>query len=280
MLHIVSFSTGLSSAITAERVLNRYGKDNTIIVFMDTKTEDADNYRFMADCKKRWKVEVVGLSEGRTPFQVFTDQHIIPNSRIAPCTFRLKIGVFRKYLETLPKPITIHIGYDFSEVHRCGPTEKNYKDVGYEVDFPLLWKPYEFRKHSFVVREEWGIEPPRMYEMGYTHANCGGLCVKQGQGDWLRTLINFPERFQMAEDWEREMRNNPIHSDYAILKESKGKDFFPLTLESLRMRHEKALANKSVLPDLLFGLDSASSCVSCGVGDFVMMPPVLDNKSK
>ncbi|MCO5207651.1 MAG: hypothetical protein M9928_21800 [Anaerolineae bacterium] len=36
MKHIVSFSTGLSSAITVERVLARYGEKDTEIVFMDT----------------------------------------------------------------------------------------------------------------------------------------------------------------------------------------------------------------------------------------------------
>lgn len=193
MKHIISFSTGLSSAVTVERVLERYGKGSTEIVFMDTSIEDEDNYRFMADMQKRWP-KITVLSDGRDPYQVSKDAQIIPNQKIAPCTFELKIKLFRGYLQRKlsGEEITIHIGYDFEELHRCEATEKAYSEFGWSVDFPLLWRPYEMRPYSQVCRQDWGVKPPRMYELGYAHANCGGQCVKQGQGDWLRTLIYFP----------------------------------------------------------------------------------------
>lgn len=259
-MNIVSFSTGLSSAITTERVLTRFGKDKTVVVFMDTKFEDDDNYRFMADCKKRWGIEIVVLAEGRNPYEVSRAQRVIPNSRISPCTFRLKIEVFRRWLKTQEKSSTIHIGYDFTEMHRMEATQKNYESLGFVVDFPLMWKPYEFRKYSEVVRSDWGIEPPRMYEMGYTHANCGGTCVKQGQGDWIRTLINFPDRFYKAEKWETEMRQlSEKHSHWAILKSQTPDGSIPLTLTELRERYE----NKQT--GTLFEMDSSSACVVCGI---------------
>lgn len=263
MKHIVSFSTGLSSAITTERVLARYGPENTTIVFMDTTIEDQDNYRFMADCQKRWP-EIINLREGRDPYQVAKDEHIIPNQKIAPCTFRLKIEIFRNWLKQFDEPITVHIGYDFTELHRCEATEKAYQAEGYQVDFPLLWKPYETRPYSQVSRDDWDIEPPRMYAMGYSHANCGGCCVKQGQGDWLRTLLNFPQRFAQAEQWEQEMRQHPKRRDYAILRDQSNGKVTALTLRELRERHE---VKQSLQPSLL---DYNSACVSCGVGDFVM----------
>lgn len=260
MKHIVSFSTGILSALTIERVINRYGKADVIIVFMDTLIEDDDNYRFSREVEARFGIEFVKLTDGRNPYQVAEDHHTIPNSRIAACTEELKIWVFRRYLKTLEKPLTIHIGYDFEEMHRCEPTRKNYESLGYKVDFPMLWKPYEFRRYETIVRDEWGIEPPRMYAMGYTHANCGGCCVKQGQGDWIRTLINFPERYAKAEAWEREMRENPTNADYAILKDRTGGALKALTLQELRERYE---AKK--LPALA-RLDSVSACVVCGIG--------------
>lgn len=266
MRHVVSFSSGLSSAITAERVIARYG--GCIIVFMDTTIEDDDNYRFKNEMYRRWQkiegVEFVYLKEGRTPYQVAKDQNIIPNQKIAPCTFRLKIEPFTEWLRlqlVQDEEITIHIGYDYSEVDRCEKTKTSYESIGCNVEFPLLWKPYELRPYTQVSREDWGIEPPRMYHMGYTHANCGGMCVKQGWGDWLRTLVNFPERYARAEEWEAEMRKNPTRANYAILRDQSEGMVRPKTLRQLREEWE---AEQNVG---LFSLyDMEAGCVVCGVG--------------
>jgi hypothetical protein len=235
---------------------------------MDTVIEDEDNYRFLADCQARWGV-ITMLCEGRNPYEVAKDKHIIANQKIAPCTFALKIDVFRKYLtDSYPDASpTIHIGYDFTELHRCEPTRRNYEAQGWGVDFPLLWKPYETRPYAQVVRE-WGIEPPRMYEMGYSHANCGGRCVKQGQGDWLRTLINFPHRYAEAEHWEAEMRDHPVRKNYAILRDRVGGQVRPLTLRAFRKRHE---AGRAVQPSFLD--EQYGGCVYCGVGDLLAQSP-------
>lgn len=269
MRHIISFSTGLSSALTCERVLTRYGKEAIVVVFMDTTIEDEDNYRFMADCKAKWGIPITILCDGRTPYQVAEDEHIIPNQKIAPCTYRLKIELFSDWLQAQNfEQVTIHIGYDIFEAHRCEATEKNYSQYGWLVDFPLLWKPIEYRSYSQVVREDWGIEPPRMYDQGYSHANCGGCCVKQGQGDWLRTLINFPERFQAIESWEQQMRQHPKRKEYAILRNQSNGEVKPLTLRELRLKHEKS----QITQPMLFNLDSQSACVYCGVGDLACDP--------
>lgn len=259
MNNIVSFSTGLSSALTVERVLKSC--DNVSVVFMDTKIEDDDNYRFMVDCQNRWGIDITILADGRDPYQVSRAERVIPNNRIAPCTHRLKIEVFKRYLLIIEKPATIHIGYDYAEMHRMDTTKKNYEEMGFSVDFPLMWKPYEFRPYKQVVREDWGIEPPRMYDMGYTHANCGGRCVKQGQGDWLRTLQNFPERYAESERWENEMRQlSEKHGKFAILKSQTKDGIVPLTLKELREKHQNNV------PQNLFDFDSKSACVVCGIG--------------
>lgn len=263
MIHIVSFSSGLSSALTAVRVLSKYGRSDTKLVFMDTQFEDEDNYRFMNDFEEQFDVEIVRLAEGRTPYEVSHDEHVIPNQKLAPCTFRLKIEIFRAWLEKQEKPSTIHIGYDYAETHRCEPTRRNYEALGYSVNFPLLWQPIEYRPYPVVCRDDWGIEPPRMYGMGYTHANCGGRCVKQGQGDWLRTLLYFPERYVAVETWEEEMRDHPKRKDYALLRSQTNGTTKPLTLRELRERYE----NERLDTPMLCGLDALSACIHCGVED-------------
>jgi len=265
MIHIVSFSSGLSSALTALRVIERYGKDSTQLVFMDTCFEDDDNYRFMTDFERHFDVEIYRIVEGRTPYEVSRAQHVIPNQKLAPCTHRLKIEPFCAYLKTLPELpelITVHIGYDFSEQHRCKATRENYEGLGYVVDFPLLWKPIEFRPYPFICRADWGIEPPRMYGLGYTHANCGGRCVKQGKGDWLRTLLNFPDRYAEIEAWEESMRENPVNANYALLRSQTNGETTPMTLRQLRVEYAARMAGTVNL----FDLDEQSTCVVCGIG--------------
>ena len=260
MKHIVSVSTGLSSALAGERVINSYGEENTIPVFMNTKIEDADNYRFLNEIQTRWNIPLVILEEGRTPYEVSKDQRIIPNQKIAPCTHVLKIEMFVKWLEAQERPSTIHIGYDFTEMHRIDATKNNYEALGHQVDFPLLWKPYEYRPYTLVSKQDWSIEPPRMYAMGYTHANCGGVCVKQGQGDWIRTLINWPDRFADAESWEQDMRTlSDKHANYALLRDQTGKKVTAFTLKELRERYEASPQNP-------LELDTRSACVVCGIG--------------
>ena len=260
MRHIVSFSTGLSSALTGERVLQQH--PDATIVFMETRIEDKDNYRFQSEVYRRWSElytpNFKWLEDGRTPYEVFEYASIIPNSNIAPCTFALKIKLFSKFIE--PGDV-ICIGYDYSEIHRCKATSRNWEAKGCTVEYPLLWKPIITRKYAEVVESDWGIKAPRMYSMGYTHANCGGRCVKQGQGDWIRTLINFPDRYAEAEAWELYMQNK-IYTEYTILKDRTGGESKPLTLRDLRQRYEA----KQTMS--LFTLDSQSACVVCGIGDY------------
>ena len=257
-VNIGSISSGLSSAVACDRLLQAH--PDAQLVFMDTLFEDEDNYRFLTDCETKWDAKIVRLVEGRNPYEVSRAERVIPNSRVAPCTHRLKLEPFRDWLTRLPEA-TVYIGYDFTEMHRMDATTRAYEALGYEVDYPLLWKPYEFRPYEQVVRE-WGIEPPRMYRMGYTHANCGGRCVKQGQGDWMRTLINFPDRFAECEEWEREMRKlSDNHANYAICKRMRGDEIIPLTLQQMREEYEKIGGRMDWC-----NLDEQSPCVVCGVG--------------
>jgi hypothetical protein len=240
MKHIVSLSGGVSSALAAERVINRYGRDAVTLWFADTSWEDPDLHRFMRDCMARWGGELVRYCDGRTPLEVAEDHHIIPNSRIAPCTFELKIQPFVKFLATVPKPLTVHLGLDWSEMHRMEAPKRNYEAIeGVTVDYPLMWKPYEFRNYFDVIRSEWGIETPDLYRQGWSHNNCGGRCVKQGQRDWRRLLIQRPADFAEVRDWEQDQRaKGGPRADFAILRSKAGGVSTPITLLELEKSQE------------------------------------------
>lgn len=273
MNHVISFSTGLSSALTVERVLQRYGR--AYVVFMDTLIEDDDNYRFSQQMQDRWRklypgAMFVSLQEGRDPYEVASDENMIFNQKLHPCTRILKIEQFTKWLKAFPTPPVVHIGIAFHEVHRCEAITRNYNAAGYEVEYPLLWRPIEHRPLTEVARADWGIEPPRMYEQGYSHANCGGRCVAQGIGDWVRTLTHYPERFAEVEEWEREMRKRPGLDRYAICRDQSGGEVKPRTLESIRLEYEDRNRHQLDMFDLL---SSGPGCVSCGIGDLLCEVP-------
>jgi hypothetical protein len=85
-------------------------------------------------------------------------------------------------------------------------------------------------------REE-GIEPPRMYAAGFPHANCGGGCVRAGQGQFKLLYDTHPERYAYWESQEQELREF-LDKDVAILRDRRGGTTRPLTLRTFRERLE------------------------------------------
>jgi hypothetical protein len=79
-----------------------------------------------------------------------------------------------------------------------------------------------------------GVTPPRLDDMGFSHNNCGGVCVRGGQKHWRHLLQVFPDRYREAEQCEQRLRSEL--GDVAILRERRGGVSRPLTLTELRRR--------------------------------------------
>ena len=236
MHHIVSLSGGTASAVAANRVLERYGKEATTLWFADTSWEDEDLYRFLADLESFWGVTIVRYTDGRTPLEVAEKASIIPNQRRAPCSLQLKIKPFTKYITDLPKPLTVHLGLDFTEMHRAERPKVEYEKVpGVTVDLPLLWEPVAKPPHRHTVAE-WGIETPRLYKLGFPHNNCGGRCVRQGIKEWLRLKHTFPDRFSEVAEWEQAHRaKGGARANYAIAQDRRGGESTPMPLQDIHL---------------------------------------------
>jgi hypothetical protein len=97
-LHVVQFSGGIGSWATAMRVAEEHGTDSLILLAADTKAEDPDLWRFAADAGAHLGVGPVIVADGRTPWQIFSDQRFIGNSRVAPCSSHLKQKPARAWL--------------------------------------------------------------------------------------------------------------------------------------------------------------------------------------
>jgi hypothetical protein len=218
--HIVSYSGGIGSWMTAKRVIEQHGKENVILVFTDTKIEDEDLYRFIDETVKEMDVEYIYLADGRTPWEVFKDKRFIGNSRTAHCSHVLKQDVFRQWLDAYYQPdeCVIYLGIDWTEEHRTKKPRENY--LPYRVEFPMCDEPYLTKEDMIEELNRVGIRTPSLYDLGFSHNNCGGFCVRAGFGHFAHLLEKKPDLYKHHEEKEQEMREF-LGKDYSILKRTK-----------------------------------------------------------
>lgn len=243
MKHVVMFSSGAGSWAAARRVADQHGTRDLYLVFGDVKGdndhphtgEDADNYRFLREAAADIGGVLVWLKEGRDIWEVFHDDRFLGNTRLANCSKFLKQRPARRWLEANcdPGDTTVYVGIDWTEIHRMTAVEKNY--APYRVAAPLCDPPYTGKNEVLAELRARGIEPPRLYDLGFAHANCGGFCVRGGQGHFRHLLEVFPERYAYHEEQEQALREY-LGKDVAILRDRRGGKVRPMTLREFRHR--------------------------------------------
>jgi hypothetical protein len=136
---------------------------------------------------------VVGLIEGRTPWDVYRDVRFLGNSRVDPCSKILKREMSDRWREANCDPAStfIYLGFGFDEQSRI---EKVRRRLGerWHVEFPMDEPPYMTRVPLMQKALDCGIQPPRLYYQGFKHNNCGGQCSKAGQAQHARLLSVDP----------------------------------------------------------------------------------------
>ena len=100
-----------------------------------------------------------------------------------------------------------------------------------------LCEPPAYDKAATIETFEatYGFPLPRLYALGFPHNNCGGGCVKAGQGQFVHLLEVLPEVYAKWETGEQRMRKL-LGKDVAILRDRRGGQTRPLTLTQLRRR--------------------------------------------
>lgn len=238
------FSSGAGSWAAAKRVADEYGTDNLVLLFTDVKGdnpsehagEDQDNYRFLEEAAADVGGRLVVLNSGRDLYQVFDDEHMLGNTRVAPCSKQLKQKPARKWIEQNypdPSSVTIYVGIDWTELHRVPGNQKGW--APYAVKAPLTEPPFIDKVEILAELEVRGIKPPRLYELGFIHANCGGFCVRMGHKQAEHLLQVMPERYAYHEQREQEFREK-FGKDVSYLRDRRGGTLKPLTLTALRQR--------------------------------------------
>ena len=254
MKHIVMFSGGIGSWGAAKMVAQKFGTENLYLLFTDVKGnaqsphigEDEDTYRFLEDAVANIGGTYIYINEGRDIWEVFKDKRFLGNSRLANCSHLLKQKPARAWLDANCDPETdvVYVGIDWTETHRLPAIERNYKP--FKAVAPLAIPHYlsndgdAYLEKDDLIKwaQEEGLTPPRLYSLGFAHNNCGGGCVRAGQGQFKKLLDVMPDRYATWEVKEQEMRDY-LGKDVAILSEVVDGVKRPLPLTVLRQRAEE-----------------------------------------
>lgn len=178
------------------------------------------------------------IAEGRTPWEVYNDVKFLGNSRIDPCSRILKRELLDRWVEKWCDPTnTVHyFGLDWSEPGRVQELDRIMSLKGLDCDFPLNWKPH-LSKYDYLNQARCRkIEPPRLYQWGFPHNNCGGFCCKSGQASLKLLLIHLPQRYAFHEEQEQLIRNEL--GNVAVMRDRTGGNVRPLTMKEFRQRFE------------------------------------------
>jgi hypothetical protein len=254
MKHIVMFSGGIGSWGAAKMVAQKFGTENLYLLFTDVKGnaqsphigEDEDTYRFLEDAVANIGGTYIYINEGRDIWEVFKDKRFLGNSRLANCSHLLKQKPARAWLDVNcdPKTDIVYVGIDWTETHRLPAIERNYQP--FKAVAPLAIPHYlsndgdaYWEKDDLIKwAQKEGLTPPRLYSLGFAHNNCGGGCVRAGQGQFKKLLDVMPDRYATWEAKEQEMRDY-LGKDVAILNEVVDGIKRPLPLTVLRHRAEE-----------------------------------------
>jgi len=247
MKHIICYSGGIGSWATAKRVIDEHGPDDVVLLFADVKGnssnphlgEDEDTYRFIADTAWEFGAQLVTLNEGRDIWQVFKDRRFLGNSRQANCSHELKQKPTKKWLldNCNPEETTVYVGISWDEIHRLPAVENAYRSFGFTAKAPLCDPPYLEKADMIAACINDGIDPPRAYNRGYPHNNCGGFCVRAGHAQFRLLLTQNRDRYLFHEAKEQELRDY-LGKDVTILSETINNTPVPLTLQAFRERHD------------------------------------------
>lgn len=256
-MRVVFYSGGALSWAAAMRTIERHGRKDVRLLFTDTSMEDHDLYRFLDDSERQLGVPIIRLRDGRTPWDVYRDKRMIGNTRMDPCSAELKRRPAQAWLKAnASSGTTLVFGIDWTEMHRIDGLRRRYGEHGYAVEAPMCDQPWQTKGEVLRWMRDEGLKPPRLYEMGFAHNNCGGFCCRAGRAHFAHLLKVLPDRYAEHEQREQDMRDF-LNRDVSVLRDRANGTTDPITLREFREQIEAS------------GLDRQSELEWGGCGCFV-----------
>lgn len=206
---IAWWSGGITSAVTCKICIDWFGVENVRIVFIDTKNEDDDTYRFKTDCEKWYgrQIETITSNEYDDIEDVWYDSMSLGMAKGAKCTETLKIKVRQQFCKK--NTYSYHaFGYETKEVKRAKDMTKNYPLLN--PIYPLIGSMLTKKDCIKIVQSAntlfLSIEIPRVYKLGYSNNNCFKTgCVKGGIGYWQKIQYDDIGKFNKMAKREHEI---------------------------------------------------------------------------
>lgn len=205
---IAWWSGGITSAVACKLAIDFYGKDNVQVLFIDTKNEHEDTYRFKNDCQKWYDVLIGSITaiggEYESIQDVWRKHQSLNVATGAICSTQLKRRVREKWQKEIDYDYQV-FGFEFEkkEFNRAMGLKMNHPKA--KPIFPLLMMGWDKDKCLEVV-EDAGIEIPLAYKMGFKNNNCLNTgCVQGGIGYWQKMKRDFPEKFEAMANMEHEL---------------------------------------------------------------------------
>jgi len=255
MKYLVFYSGGIGSFWATKILVDKYGKENVIALFTDTNFEDESLYTFVNQTIEHLDIDLIWLKAPYNPLELMEKQNVLYNNRMAECTKILKMRLAKsfinnrdykilkkiynlnelcikgqKYLYNFDKENHIFVlGIDWTEAHRIEAPQRNWSPN--KVIAPLIDDLKYDKQLVFDYMGKNNIDVPLLYKLGFNHNNCGGRCIKAGQGHWINVLKKYPERFNEMKKFENKMRIKI--GDYSYLKKQTNCKKTTYTLEQL-----------------------------------------------
>lgn len=198
---VCRFSCGAASAVATKLALAKATGD-VVIHYSDTRSEHADNERFLADCEQWFGMSVTRLTSDRyhDVWDVWEKRKMLVSGStgFAVCTEELK----RMTAERAQRQGDIIVmGYTAEEQHRFDRVRK--RNPGENIVAPLIESRLS-KADCLAIVERAGIALPAMYALGFRNNNCLG-CPRGGMGYWNNIRRHFPEVFDRMARLERDL---------------------------------------------------------------------------
>jgi hypothetical protein len=241
---IVFFSGGKASLAAADYAKLQYPKANILLYFTDTLWENDDTYRFINEASDKLQLPLLTHSSGLNPVQLMFEKKMVYNSMIGDCSKILKMRVAMDFLKRGKKPVIetwrnrhylkdenytkdaiLYFGIGFEEMHREPAIRKNWQP--FQVQMPLI----ENNIYKNEVLKKYDIKQPVLYDLGFSHNNCNGRCVKAGQGHYRLLKAQMPDVFQKIMEQEYHLKMCVSAYRYIINDKVPEADIIPLHVQ-------------------------------------------------
>lgn len=202
---IAWWSGGVTSAVTCKLCIDLYGKDRVRVIFIDTKNEHDDTYRFLRDCEKWYGISIETITSEYDDIESVWRTYLSLNTAHgAICSTVLKRRV-REDWQTNNTWTYQAFGFDLKEAHRAVSMTINNPKV--KAIYPLLLLGL-LKKDCVKILEDAGIVLPVPYLNGYENNNCDKTgCVQGGIGYWQKRQREEYDKFYRMAMREHELTN-------------------------------------------------------------------------